>query len=154
MKKKHKSNFRIIYNLDGFDEDGFNKEGFDRNGFNRKGFDRDGYNSNKELACKEKLKPAIRENPNNYQYATLRLKHNVDLAIFLPEYGGSFSVISKHLRKNKKVVMIAVEKNPKSFQYIGKNLKDDDDLCKLAFQQDKELLRYASERLRKTNIQS
>ena len=45
--------------------------------------------------------------------------------------------------------MVAVEKNPKSFQYIDKNLKDDDDIFKLAFQHDKELLRYASERLRK-----
>ena len=46
--------------------------------------------------------------------------------------------------------MIAVERNPKSSLYIGKNLKDDDDLFKLAFQQDKELLRYASERFRKS----
>ena len=45
--------------------------------------------------------------------------------------------------------MIAVEKNPNGFQYIGKNLKDDDDIFNLAFQQDKELLRYARERLRK-----
>ena len=89
------------YDRDGFDEDGFNKERFDRNGFNRKGFDKDGYNCNKELACKEKLKQAIRENTNNYQYATLRLKHNVDLAIFFVENGGLFSLISKHLRKKK-----------------------------------------------------
>ena len=47
--------------------------------------------------------------------------------------------------------MIAVKNNPKNFQYVGKNLKDDDEIFKLAFQQDKELLRYASERLRKTN---
>ena len=50
--------------------------------------------------------------------------------------------------------MKAVEKNPNSFQYFGKNLIDDDDIFRLAFQKDKELLRYASERLRKTNIQS
>ena len=50
--------------------------------------------------------------------------------------------------------MIAVENNPYSYQYIGINLKDDDEIFKLAFQQNKELLRYASERLRKTNIQS
>ena len=43
--------------------------------------------------------------------------------------------------------MIAVEENPNSFQYIGKNSKDDDDLFKLAVQQNKEILRYASERL-------
>ena len=50
--------------------------------------------------------------------------------------------------------MIAVEKNPKSFQYIGKNLKDDDDIFKIAFKQIEEILRYASERLKKINIQS
>ena len=48
--------------------------------------------------------------------------------------------------------MIAVGKNPKSLQYIGRNLKDDDDIFKLAIQQNEELLRYASERLSKTNI--
>ena len=50
--------------------------------------------------------------------------------------------------------MIAVENKPKSFQNLGKSLKDDDEIFKFPFQQDKEMLRYASERLRKTNIQS
>ena len=77
------------------------------------------------------------------------MKHNVDLAKFFLEQGGSFSLISKHLRKNKKVVMIAVEENCNSFQYICNNSKDDDDRFKLAFQQNDEILRYASERLRK-----
>ena len=82
------------------------------------------------------------------------MKHNVHLANFFLEKGGSLSLISRHLRKNKKVVMIAVEKDPNSFQYIGNNLEDDDDIFKLAFQQNEEVLRYASERLMKTNIQS
>ena len=47
--------------------------------------------------------------------------------------------------------MIAVKNNHKNFQYVGKNLKDDDEIFKLAFQKDKEFLRYASESLRKTN---
>ena len=50
--------------------------------------------------------------------------------------------------------MIAVNKNPNNYQYVRKNLKDGDEIFKLAFQQVKEILRYASERLRKTNIQS
>ena len=50
--------------------------------------------------------------------------------------------------------MVAVEKNPKSFQYIGRNLRDDDNKFKLAFQQNEEILNYASERLRKISIQS
>ena len=82
------------------------------------------------------------------------MKHNVDLAVFFLDQGDSFSLISKHLRENKKVVMVAVEKNPKGFQYIGRNLKDHDDIFKLAFQQNEEILRYASERLRKISIQS
>ena len=49
--------------------------------------------------------------------------------------------------------MIAVENNPKSFQYIGKNLLDNNEIFNLAFHQDKAILRYASERLTKTNIQ-
>ena len=68
----------------------------------------------KELVCKEKVKQSIRENPwnicyaseairskredmkecveadpNTYEYATLRLKQNVGLAIFFLERGGS-----------------------------------------------------------------
>ena len=88
FEKNMNNTFRIIYNLDGFDGVGFNKEGFDGNGFNRKGVDEYGYNSKKELACKWKLKQAKTDNPNNYQYATLRLKHNVDLAIFFLEQSG------------------------------------------------------------------
>ena len=140
--------------MNAFDQDGFNRKGFGGDGFNRKGKDEYGYDRNKELACKEKLKQALRENPIIYQYATLRLKQNVDLAIFFVEQCGSFSLVSKHLLENKKVVMIAVEKNPKSFQYIGKKKKDDDDLFKLAFQQNEEIPRYASERLEKINIHS
>ena len=75
----------------------------------------------------------------------------ISLYFFL-EQDGSFSILSKHLRK-KKVVKVAVEKNPDSFHYVGKNLKDDDDIFKLSLQQNKETLRYASERLRKLNIQ-
>ena len=52
INKKNK--FRIIYILDGFDEDGFNKEEFDRNGVNRREVAEYGYNSNKELACAKK----------------------------------------------------------------------------------------------------
>ena len=76
------------------------------------------------------------------------------LYFFLNKVARSFSLYSKHLRKNKKVLMKAVEKNLNSFQYIGKILKDDDEIFKLAFQQDTEILRYASERFRKLNFQS
>ena len=103
----------------------------------------------------EIIKECVEADLNTYQYANLDLKNkNVDLAIFFLERVGSFSLISKHLRSNKKVGIIAVKVNPNSCQYLGKNLKDDDEIFKLAFQQDKELLRYANERLRKTNIQS
>ena len=71
------------------------------------------------------------------------MKQNVDLAILFLEQSESFFLISKHLRKNKKVVMVAVEKNPNRFQYVGKNVKDDDDIFKVVFQRNKELLRYA-----------
>ena len=101
------------------------------------------------------MKECVESDPNTYQYATLSLKNkNVDLAIFHLKQGGSFSLISKHLRINKKVGLIAVKNIPNSFQYVGKNLKDDDELFKVAFQQNEKILRYASERLRKINIQS
>ena len=84
-----------------------------------KGINEYGYFRNEELACEEKPKQAIKENPNTYQYATLRLKQNVDLAFFL-EQGGSFSLISKHLRQNKKIVMVEVEKNLIVFKMLVK----------------------------------
>ena len=103
----------------------------------------------------EIMKECVKSDPNTYHNATLHLENkNVDLAIFFIERGGLFSLISKHLRENKQVVMIAVKDNPNSSQYVGKILKDDDNIFRLAFQQDKEILRYASERLRKLNIES
>ena len=139
LEKHIRNTFRIIYDLDGLHQDGFNRKGFDRDRYNKKGINENGYNRDRELACKEKLKQIIRENTYTYQYATLRLKNNVDLAMFFREQCGSFSLISKHLRKFKTVVMVAVGKNPNSFQYIGKNLKDDDEMFKLTFQQKKYL---------------
>ena len=82
------------------------------------------------------------------------MKQNVDLAIFFLEQGGSFSLISKQLHKNKKNCDGRSWKKPNRFQYVGKFLKNDDEIFKLAFQQDREILRYASERLGKRNIQS
>ena len=68
----------------------------------------------------EILKKCVKSDPNTYQYATLHLKQNVDLAIFFLERGGSFSLIGNHLRNNKKVGMISVKNNPNSFQFVGK----------------------------------
>ena len=95
------------------------------------------------------MKKCVESDPNTYQNATLHLKQNVDLAIFLLERGGSFSLKSKHFLNNKKVGMIAVENIPNSFQYVGKSLNDDDDIFKIALEQNVKTLRYASERLRK-----
>ena len=100
------------------------------------------------------MKQCVKSDRNTYQYATLHSKQNGNLAMFIVERCGSFSLISKHLRNNKKVGMIAVKNNPNSFQYVGKSLKDDDDIFKLAFQLNEKTLRYASARLRKINIQS
>ena len=179
-KKKIENNFKTIYDLDGFNQDGFHRKRFDRDGFNINGIDENGFNRSKELACEKKVKQAIRENrwniyyanelfrneyeimkecveaePNKFENATLNLKNkNINFAIFFLERGGSFSLISKHMRNNKQVGMVAVKINPNNFQYVGKNLKDDDEIFKLAFQQNKEILKYASERVRKINIQS
>ena len=77
------------------------------------------------------MKKCVESDPNTYQYALLHLKNkNVDFAILFIKSGGSFSLVSKHLRKNKKVGMIAVKTKPNSYQYIGKNLKDDDEIFK------------------------
>ena len=141
--KKFKKNFEtIIYDLDGLNQDGFNRKGFDRNGFNINGTDEHRFSRNKALACREKVKRFIRENPwnicfanevfrnkyeimkecvesdsNTYQYSTLALENKiVDPAIFFLERGGSFSLISKHLRNNKQVERVAVRINPNNFQ--------------------------------------
>ena len=46
--------------------------------------------------------------------------------------------------------MIPVKFNPNSFQYVSKSLKNDDDIFKLAFQQNEKIPRFARERLGKT----
>ena len=102
----------------------------------------------------EIMKKCVESDPNTYQYATLDLKNkSIVFAMFFLERGGSFSLISKRLRINKKVGMITLKNNSNNFQYVGKNLKGDE-ILKKAFQQDKETLKYSNDRLRKTNIQS
>ena len=66
------------------------------------------------------MKECVESDPNTYQYATSHLQNkNVDLAMFFLERGGSFSFI-KHLRNDKKVGMIAVEKILKDFNILIK----------------------------------
>ena len=180
FEKDIKQNFKIIiYDLGGFNQDGFKIRIFYRDGLLINVIGGNGFNKNKELVCEEKIKQALREtpwniyyvcevfrniyeimeecvrsNPNTYQNVTLHLKQNVNLAIFFLQRGGSFSLISKHLRNTKKFGTIAVKNKPNIFQCVGKILKDDDDMFKLAFQQNEKILWYASERLRKNNIQS
>ena len=74
------------------------------------------------------------------------------LLYFFIVRGGSFSFTSKHLPNIKTFGMIAVKVNPNIYQFIGKNIKDDDEIFKLAFEQNKEKLRYASERFRKKTL--
>ena len=58
------------------------------------------------------MKECVESDPNTYQYATLHLKNkNIGLPIFFLERGGSYSLVSKHLRNNKQVAMIAVKKS-------------------------------------------
>ena len=117
FEKKLENNFEtIIYDLDGFNQDGCKRKGFDRKGFNINGKDEHGFNRNGELACGEKVKQSKREktwniyhasaefrnnfeimlecvktDPNTYGYATLHLKNkNIDLAIFFLESGLHF----------------------------------------------------------------
>ena len=48
------------------------------------------------------MKECVESDPNTYQYATLHLEQNADLAKFFLERGCSFSLISKHLRNIRK----------------------------------------------------
>ena len=82
------------------------------------------------------------------------MKQNVNLALFFPDRGCSFFLVSKHLRIIEKVGMLAVKHSPFSFQYVGKQLKNDNDIFKLTVQQNEKIPKYSSERLRKKNIQS
>ena len=71
FETKIKYNFKIIiYDLDGFNRYGFNRKRFDRNRYNINGIDNHGFNRNKEIACEEKVKQSIRENPWNIYYVS------------------------------------------------------------------------------------
>ena len=83
------------------------------------------------------MKECVELEANTYQYASLNLKQIVELALFFLRQGGSFSLISKHLRNDKKVGMLAVETNPRNLQHLGKNLRDDDKIFKLTVEKDK-----------------
>ena len=74
--KENKNDFKIIiYDLGGFNQDGFNRKGFDSNGLNIKGIDENGFNRKKELDCEEKVKQPIRKNPWSIYYVSEVLKN-------------------------------------------------------------------------------
>ena len=57
------------------------------------------------------MKECVEADTNTYQYATSHLKNkNIDLAIFFLDRRVSYSLVSKLLRINKQVAMIAVKK--------------------------------------------
>ena len=80
FEKKPKTKSKtIIYDLDGFNQDGYARKGFDKNGFNINGIGEHGFKRNKEIACEEKVKQAIRGTPRNIYYASevFRNKHEI-----------------------------------------------------------------------------
>ena len=90
----------MFFDLDGFIQDGFHIKGFDKYGFNKKGFEKDGFDRNEEKIIKvirenpwniysashvfrnnyKTMKDCVKSDPKTYQYATLCLNQNVDLA--------------------------------------------------------------------------
>ena len=71
FEKKIENNYKIIiYNIEGFNQDGFSWKGLDRTALKIKRTDENGFNRNEELVCEEKIKKAIRENPLNIYYAS------------------------------------------------------------------------------------
>ena len=48
------------------------------------------------------MKECVKSDPNTYQYATLHLTQNANVANFFLERAGSISLISKHLRNIEK----------------------------------------------------
>ena len=79
FEEKFKNNFKTtIYDLDEFNQDGYDRKGFDRNGFNINGTDEHGFNRNKELACEEKVKQTISENPWNIYYANEEFRNKYE----------------------------------------------------------------------------
>ena len=81
-EKKIKSNFKIIiYDSVGFNQDGFNRKRFDRNGFNKNGIDAHGFKRNGKVACEEKVKQAIRENPWNIYYASEMFRNKFEIML-------------------------------------------------------------------------
>ena len=157
----------------GFDREGFNKEGFDKDGFNKEGFDKDGLDREKKLADPVKVREMINKNPwyisyvsesarNNYEimkecivkepktykYASPKLKTNINLAKTLLLRRGSFNLLSRNIRNNKEIAILAVKFSHINYRHLTKNLKDDDEIFEIAVKLNKEAVNYASERLR------
>ena len=166
------------FDINGFDENGFNKlgfnkEGFDKNGFDENGFNKIGFNREKVLVDIDKTRKATKEDcwnifyaiesvrdnyelikecvenePNTYEYASPKLKNNIDLARLFIEKGGSFNLLNKNLRSNKSLAMLSLQNNPKHYNQLNKKLKDDDDIFALIVKLDKRMIGFASKRLR------
>ena len=61
---------------------------------------------------------------------------------------GLLSPISKRLRGNKEIMILAIEKNPSDYQYVSEELRNDTDILS-AIERGKKYCRYTSELKRK-----
>ena len=86
--------------------------------------------------------------PNTFKYASPRLQNNINLAKLFIEKGGSFNLLSKNMRNDKKIAISSIQINPKIYQHLNKKLKDDDEIFEIVVKLNKRVIGYASERLR------
>lgn len=101
---------------------------------------------------KEVVKAALKITTSDIQYASERLKSDVDLAKFVVKRKGyNISLFSDSIKDNREIAMLAVKNNGTALESLSERLRDDTELALIAIQRNDSLipsLRNASDRLK------
>jgi hypothetical protein len=78
------------------------------------------------------IRTLVKENGSNLEFASNRLKDNMDIVKSAIENNGlSLQFISEELRNDKEIVLMAINQNPKAIEFASIGLQNDTDIIEL-----------------------
>jgi hypothetical protein len=92
----------------------------------------------------EIVKLAIKHKKVNLKYGSTRLRNNVEIYSDILD----LQYCLEEIRRNKKLVLLAIRRNGMQLQYCSKELQNDEDVVFTAVSQHRQALQFASEEIR------
>lgn len=88
----------------------------------------------------------IQENPNNFIYASDKLKNDPDVVwLAVKKNGLLLEHASLEMQNNQLIAKTAVSQNGLALQYVGDNIKNNNDIIDIALQQNPQALEFTSD---------